>query len=367
MVQRIRGKGGGPRIYHLKQNNQLITDTKQISDSLASKFAHNSSTDHYSPKFQRYKRQAERKPLRFRSDNNEEYNQKFSLFELESALNRSPDTSPGPDEVHYQLLKHLPKAALEKLLAIFNHIWITGDFPPSWRKATVIPIAKPGKDPFDPTNYRPIALTSCLCKTMERMINVRLVWYLESNNLLTPAQSGFRKGRCTLDHLVRLETYIREAFLRKKRLIAVFFDLEKAYDTTWKYGIMKDLYDMNIRGRMPLFIENFLKDRSFNVRLGSIISDEFEQEMGVPQGSVLSVTLFSLKINSIVKCLNEDTSCSLYVDDFLICYEGKKMCELLKDNYNSVLTKSSNGQMRMASNSQKPRLSVCTSANQPDP
>ena len=68
-------------------------------------------------------------------------------------------------------------------------MWETGKFPESWELATIIPIPKPGKDHTEPTNYRPIALTSCLCKTLERMINARLVWYLEINNFISPVQS----------------------------------------------------------------------------------------------------------------------------------------------------------------------------------
>ena len=100
--------------------------------------------------------------------------------------------------------------------------------PKSWKEATIIPIPKPGKDNTNPNNYRPIALTSCICKTLERMINERLVWYLEKNNIITEFQSGFRHQRSTNDHLVRLETFIREAFVKKEHLVAVFFDLEKA-------------------------------------------------------------------------------------------------------------------------------------------
>ena len=58
------------------------------------------------------------------------------------------------------------------------------------------------------------------------MINERLVWYLEKNNIITEFQSGFRHQRSTNDHLVRLETFIREAFIKKEHLVAVFFDLE---------------------------------------------------------------------------------------------------------------------------------------------
>ena len=116
------------------------------------------------------------------------------------------------------MLKHLSENALSTLLHIFNDIWATGVFPDSWRLATVIPIPKPGKDHAEPTNYRPIAQDqayrpSCLCKTLERMINKRLVWYLESNDLISPIQSGFRSERSTNDHLIRLETFITENML----------------------------------------------------------------------------------------------------------------------------------------------------------
>ena len=86
---------------------------------------------------------------------------------------------------------------------------------------------------------------------------------------------------------------------------------------------MKDLFDAGLRGRLPLFIQGFLQNRQFQVRLGSHMSDSFDQEMGVPQGSILSVILFALKINSIVKNLSPGVECSLYVDDFVICYRSK--------------------------------------------
>ena len=81
-------------------------------------------------------------------------------------------------------------------------------------------------------------------------------------------------------------SFIRDAFVNKEHAVSVFFDLEKAFDTTWKYGILKNLYNLYNIGHFP----------NFNIRLGSTISDNFGQEMGVPQGSILSVTLFSIKI-----------------------------------------------------------------------
>jgi len=106
----------------------------------------------------------------------------------------------------------------------------------------VLPIPKVVKDRTDPNSYCPVALTSCLCKVVEQIINNRLVWYLEKNKIITKMQSGFRKHRSITDQLIRLETFVREAFIQKQHAVAVFFDLEKAYNTTWKYGIMQDLF-----------------------------------------------------------------------------------------------------------------------------
>ena len=325
MVRKIQGKGKSSSLGHLNVNNKKVTSKKDISNTLADAFSKNSSSENYTQKFKNIKQQKEKRNLKFSSDNSETYNQPFSLSELKDALSKAHDSSPGPDDIHYQFLKHLPDTSLSVLLKTFNDIWETGNVPKSWKEATIIPIPKPGKDNTNPNNYRPIALTSCICKTLERMINERLVWYLEKNNIITEFQSGFRHQRSTNDLLVRLETFIREAFIKKEHLIAVFFDLEKAYDTTWKYGIMNDLQEIGLKGRLPIFVQNFLSNKEFKVHVGSTLSEAHNQEQGVPQGSILSVTLFSLKINNIVKCLNPGVDCSLYVDDFLICYRSKNM------------------------------------------
>jgi len=146
-----------------------------------------------------------------------------------------------------------------------------GKFRTSWCTSTVIPVPKPGKDTSDPSNYRPNALTSCICKVVERMINSRLVCYLERNKLISPMQCGFRNQRSTTDHLVRLESFGRKAFSQRQHAVGVFFDLQKAYESTWKFGIMRDLHNAGLRGRLPVFIESFLKTIQFHVRLGSSV------------------------------------------------------------------------------------------------
>ena len=247
MVRKIKGNGKSSSLGHLNVNNKKVTSKKDISNTLADAFSKNSSSENYTQKFKNIKQQKEKRNLIFSSDNSETNNHPFSLTELKDALSKAHDSSPGPDDIRYQFLKHLSDTSLSVPLKTFNDIWETGNVPKSWKEATIIPIPKPGKDNTNPNNYRPIALTSCICKTLERMINERLVWYLEKNNLITKLQSGFRHQRSTNDHLViRLETFIREAFIKKEHLVAVFFDLEKAYDTTWKYGILNYLRERGL-------------------------------------------------------------------------------------------------------------------------
>ena len=201
LIRKISGKSKSPSFTHLNtKRGTKATSKEEIANTLGETFLDNSSSRNYSEKFQNIKKQEEKIKLNFTSSNTEEYNSLFNITELKDAIAVSKDTATGPDDIHYQMLKHLPETALDTLLHIFNGIRTTGVFPESWRLATIIPIPKPGKDHAEPTNYRPIALTSFLSKTLERMINKRLVWYLESNNLITKFQSGFRAERSTNDN-----------------------------------------------------------------------------------------------------------------------------------------------------------------------
>ena len=80
------------------------------------------------------------------------------------------------------------------------------------------------------------------------MTNTRLAWFLEKNNILTQYQSGFRKGRTTTDQLIRVESFIQNSVLKGNHVVSVFFYLEKAYDTVWKYGVIRDLHKVGLRG-----------------------------------------------------------------------------------------------------------------------
>lgn len=202
IVRKICGKYASYPLKFLETTNKIAKTPKEISDTLGQTFQNHSSSQNYSTEFQKFKEIQEKSNLNFESQNYEDYNSDFSMRELEECLFNAKDSASGPDEIHYQMLKHLPLSSKELLLSIFNNIYNTGYFPQQWRDAIIIPIHKSGKDSTKPENYRPIALTSCICKTMERLVNTRLVWYLEANGLITKYQAGFRKTRSTEDQLV---------------------------------------------------------------------------------------------------------------------------------------------------------------------
>ena len=175
MIRKISGKNSSGPIKHLSKNHIKATNKKDIADLLAKTFSNNSSSNNYSKQFQYIKKNAEKTKLNFKSNNLEYYIHLFSLCELTDCIMKSHGTAVGPDEIHYEFLKQLPSCSLDFLLQVFNEVWVSGKFPTSWKQATIIPISKPGKDNTDPSNYRPIALTSCLYKTLERIINTRLM------------------------------------------------------------------------------------------------------------------------------------------------------------------------------------------------
>uniref|UniRef100_A0A3B3YS32 Reverse transcriptase domain-containing protein n=1 Tax=Poecilia mexicana TaxID=48701 RepID=A0A3B3YS32_9TELE len=263
--------------------------------------------------------------LRRKENNNDLMNYPFSIGELKRALDRTRNSAPGKDEMCYIMLRHVSEEVLNKLLILFNKIWKEGRLPCKWKEAIIIPLKKPGKDQSNPVNYRPIALTSNLCKLMERMVNERLTQYLESKHLIAPYQSGFRRGRGTMDPILCLEDDIRKAQINKETVVAVFFDAEKAYDMLWREGLMIKLHQIGIGGNMFNWLWDFLQDRNIQVKIGCQFSKLCKIENGTPQGSVVSPTLFSVMINDIFKELSIGFGKSLFADDGALWKRGRNV------------------------------------------
>ena len=170
-------------MHHLKdENGTRITDKVELANTLGVAIV-KSSSENYSKEFQSIKAQKEKQKINFKTNRNLRYNKKFTMRDLKRSLKKSNNSSSGPDQIQYEILRHLP-IYMYYWTSWINETWKSDTFPESWREALIISIPKPGKDNFNPLNYRPIALTSCICKTVERMVNERLVWYLEKNGLL---------------------------------------------------------------------------------------------------------------------------------------------------------------------------------------
>ena len=215
-------------IIRIPGHQGRISEPRQAVNAIAHQIAHNSSNNNYSPDFLAETRRLQVPPLEvFHSVEEEDYNSNFSFQELQLAIASSGQTSVGPDQLHYDFFRHLPSTTLQVILQTFNNIWQSHVFPESWKESIIIALPKPGKDKSNPNSYRPIALTSCLGKLLERMVAKRLSFILDEHNKLSKYQCGFRKNHSTMDHLIRLETDIRKGFKNKKTHCRGLFGYKK--------------------------------------------------------------------------------------------------------------------------------------------
>ena len=285
-----------------KSNDQYVSDPKKKADLLVNHYQKVSSDEGYGPEFLENKIQSDTRTeiqLNLMRDHTDlGFNKDFSMFELELALRKCKSGAPGPDNIHYDIIKALPHESKTELLKLFNQSWSTGKTPDSWSEATIIPILKPTKNSEDPASYRPISLTSTFTKLMQKMIKPRLCSFLEENNLLSDYQSGCRESHSCDDNLARLETDIKRAQCAKHYLLAIFLDLSSAFDKLWSGGALAYLYNIGIKGRLLKWIQDFLKTRKITVKLNGQLSETVETINGCPQGSVLSPIIFSLIMNT---------------------------------------------------------------------
>ncbi|KAM7301456.1 hypothetical protein ISCGN_016975 [Ixodes scapularis] len=220
------------------------------------------------------------------------------LHELKRALASLPrkKSAPGPDGVTNQALRNLEEDALPELLAYLNEVWTTACLPEDWNKAIVVPLLKPGKPSDQPNSYRPIALTSCVGKLLERIILCRLVHHLETVGALPECYAGFGRGRCTADAIADLVTALEDGKARHRTTGVVLLDISKAFDAVEHNSIVTELKRLGIGGRMLAFIRAFLEGREAQVSAAGVCSTVRRMTRGVPQGSVLSPLLFSVAL-----------------------------------------------------------------------
>ena len=218
----------------------------------------------------------------------------------------------GHDGISIAFIKLCSHELALPLKIIFDKCLIEGVYPDKWKHANVQPVHKKNSRQ-EISNYRPISLLPIFGKILEKLIFDSMYTFLQSNNLLSKNQSGFRPGDSTINQLLSITSEIYVAFEKYDEVRAVFLDISKAFDKVWHEGLLFKLKQNGICGNLLALLKNYLESRNQRVVLNGVAS-EWEQILsGVPQGSVLGPLLFLIFINDLTD--NIESNMRLFADD----------------------------------------------------
>ena len=265
------------------------------------------------------------------------YGVPITKYEIDFAIGSCKSNSPGHDQLHNDMFKQMPDEYRDWALCIMNQSFSTSILPGSLKLSIVNPILKPQKPAIVLDNYRPISLLPCFSKLLEKVLQRRLNYYLESKVSYSPTQGGFRKRLSTLDQIARLEQVIRCSLASRGYCVVVFFDLSSAYDTIFHLGLLYKLVQLGIRGKLLRWIKEFLSGRTFKVLFEGSFSSTRDITTGVPQGSVLSPTLFNVMMSDIPHVPH--VQMAEYADDIVIFANGwdyKLLCQQVQQQVSAL-------------------------------
>ncbi|CAH2109014.1 unnamed protein product [Euphydryas editha] len=190
----------------------------------------------------------------------------FSLQELYNCIKKR-DTAAGIDGITYSMIFHLPVPGKKYLLDLYNLIINKGQIPTQWRDILVVAIPKPNSNITSNKNkLRPISLISCFCKVLHAMLTKRFEWFIEKRNLLSRYTSGFRRGHCCQDCLVRLVTQIQIGFSQNHQTVACFLDIENAYNNVLIDKLIIVMDELGFGKKLCQYLWNYLSERHLRIQ-----------------------------------------------------------------------------------------------------
>jgi hypothetical protein len=218
----------------------------------------------------------------------------------------------GVDKVSNAVLKNCAEAFIKPLKLIFDISLKTGEVPREWKEANVTPLFKKGCK-LERSNYRPVSLTSTICKILESIIRDKVMKYMRLKQLIVPSQHGFVPNKACVTNLLETLDVITGAIKNGHSVDLVLLDFAKAFDKVSHAKLIQKLKAYGIDGILVKWIESFLTGRKQRVLIGDNCSEWEDVTSSVPQGSVLGPLLFTIFINDLPDKIKNE--CRLYADD----------------------------------------------------
>ena len=220
--------------------------------------------------------------------------------------------APGPDGIPPSILVQAADILSKPLTILFKKSLAEATVPSEWKVAYVSPIFKKGSR-TSANNYRPVSLTSIICKTMEKLVRENLMSHLVSNNIISKHQHGFVPGRsCVTQILEALDSWT-SVLDEGGGVDVIYMDFQKAFDSVPHRRLLLKLEAAGIQQNVLGWVNSFLSNRKQRVVINGTFSEEADVTSGIPQGSVLGPLLFVLYINDLPNGLM--STAKLFADD----------------------------------------------------